>query len=271
MNVKFALSLFSFYCVCYHFMIRFQHEANICFLFLSKISQDDKAIKFRAGFRRVDVPIPTEYNLQYTWKTSAAPDHTPTLQGHTPLLQAESLLNSQTGPSNYPTNQQQLPQNGHHHNGGIRDDDENIQNFEQLESRNNLLQDSAIDGNGADDKITSQLPDQKATNRVPKLQIASNTNSPKPGKSKHAHSLSKAAKKKLKSHHHHHSSHHHTSKKHKGGGGHHKVFMSEYKRQFKVWPISSSTSSGGTKRVNHSGKKEKNENGKYIVWRVPQK
>lgn len=218
-------------------------------------------MKFRAGFRRVDVPTPTEYNLQYTWK-SPAPDHAPQPQGHTPLLQAENLLNSQTGPSNYASNQQQLAHNGHHQNGDIRvgEGAENSQDFEQLESHDNSLQSDAVDG--IDD--STQFPGQNANIKVPKLQLASDKNSPTSGKSKHAHCSSKAAKKKPKSHHYH-ASHHHASKKHKGGGGggrHSKVFVSEYKRQFKVWPIPSSTS--GTKGGGHSAKKEKNENGKYI-------
>ena len=211
-------------------------------------------MKFRAGFRRVGVPTPTEYNLQYTWKSPAAPDHTP-------LLQAENLLNSQSSPSNYATNQQQPPQNGQHYDEGEEEED-----FEHLE----LHEDPLHPVDGIDD--SAQSLDQKANvnSKVPKLQLASDKNSPNTGKSKRTphHCSSKATKKKPKSHHHHHhhASHHHASKKHKGaaGGGRHssKVFVSEYKRQFKAWSVPSSTS-GATKGKAEGNKKEKNEIGEY--------
>ena len=228
-------------------------------------------MKFRAGFRRVDVPTPTEYNLQYTWKTPANPDHTP-------ILQAENLLNSQTGPSNYyATNQQHQAQNGHHHvNRDFGEGNEDFQDFDQLElHEEDPLHSNAVDGI-AD---SSQLSGQKAPPiKVPKLQLAASDdkNSQNTGKkSKRAHCLTiKDAKKKPKSHHHHHHRHHHAShhqhaskKHHKGGGGggwHSKAFVSEYKRQFKAWPVSSTTDTSGTRGVGHSGKKkEKNKKGKH--------
>ena len=217
-------------------------------------------MKFQAGFRRVGVPTPTEYKLQYTWKSPATPDHTP-------LLQAENLLNSQTGPSNYATNQQQPPHNGQHYDGGEGEEEEDFQDFEQPELHEDpLRQGYTVDG--FDD--SAQSPGQKANvnGKVPKLQLVSDKNSPNGGKSKRAphHCSSKATKKKPKSHHHHHASHHHASKKHKvaHGGGRHssKVFVSEYKRQFKAWSVPSSTS-GAIKGKADSNKKEKNKIGEY--------
>ncbi len=223
-------------------------------------------MKFRAGFRRVGVPTPTEYKLQYTWKSPATPDHTP-------LLQAENLLlnGHQTGPSNYPANQQQPSQSGgqHYHDGDARIG-QGEEDFEQLESHEDPLQPSyAVDG--IDDSAKSLGQKASINGKVPKLQVASDKNSPNTGKSKSAphHSSSKANKKKPKGHHHHHhASHHHSSKKHKGaagGGGRHssKVFVSEYKRQFKAWPVPSSAS-GATKGIKAEGnKKDKDDFGKY--------
>ena len=211
-------------------------------------------MRFRAGFRRNDInPTPTEYNLQYIWK-DPAPDHTP-------LLQAENLLNRQTHPSNYGTGQQQPHDNGHRQNGGIRDDDdENIRNgedFEQQESHDNSLQGDAIDG--ADG--LSRLSGQKESAKVPKLQLASDTNSPKGANSKNVHCSRKATKKKPKSHHYHASHHGPTSKKRKGG--HSKAFMSEYKRQYKVWPISPSTSEA--KRTDGDETKKTGKKGKSTL------
>lgn len=234
--------------------------ASICFSFT--ISQDDLAMRFRAGFRRIDIPTPTEYNLQYTWKIPA-PDHTPQPQSHTPLLQAENLLNGQRGPSNYPTNQQLPVQNGHHGNGVVGEGEENIQDFEQLELHENTLH---VDGI-AD---SAQFCDPKATVQVPKLRIGTDKNSPNTGKSKRAHCSSKPAKKKPKSHRCHHESHHrHTSKQHKGGAGggrSNRTFVSEYKRQFKAWPTVPS-STGGVKekegKADGNKKKEKNGKGKH--------
>jgi hypothetical protein len=226
-------------------------------------------MKFRAGFRRVGVPTPTEYKLQYTWKSPATPDHSP-------LLQAENLLlnGHQTGPSNYLTNQQQPAVNGgqHYHDGDIHmgEGEENFQDFEQLELHEDPLQQGyAVDG--IDDSAQSLAQKANVNGKVPKLQVVSDKKSPNTGKSKRAphHCSSKATKKKPKSHHHHHhASHHHASKKHKGaagaGGGWHssKAFMSEYKRQFKAWPVPSSTS-GATKGKAEGNKKEKDEKGKY--------
>ena len=53
--------------------------------------QDNKGLKYRAGYRRPDVKMPTEYQLHYQW-----PDPPPS---EAPLLNAELMLHS----SKYPT------------------------------------------------------------------------------------------------------------------------------------------------------------------------
>lgn len=191
-------------------------------------------MKFRAGFRRVSVPATTEYNLQYTWK-KPVPEPTP-------VLQAEHLLNSQhlehRGPSNYPHNEPSVDNVQRSDTEGFRD----IESFEkrktQTVSRENDDRSKHDDVIGVPcDKGSRKVKDRDAI--VPTVQQKTDTHSPskKESRARHTHSSGgKISKKKSKNHHHH---HHHCSKKHKSG--HVQSFVSEYKREFKVWPIPSST------------------------------
>lgn len=209
--------------------------------------QDDKAMRFRAGFRRVNVPTPTEYKLQYTWKNS--------VPEQTPILHAEQLFDSRRV---QPSNQQQAIDSGR--KGKIRGS-EGPQNGDSLKQhRPQASSQQKFNGGHAhwNDVIDGScdqgdLPNGCGTDIQPKL----STRSPpkQEGQSKHnCVSDTKESKKKLRSHHH----HKHRPKKHKGA--HNKTFLSEYKREFKVWPIPLSTCEAAAKMQNKAGAGQHGEN-----------
>ena len=214
-------------------------------------------MRFRAGFRRVDVPMPTEYNLQYTWKNPVTEE--------TPILHAANLVNGQRV---QPSNHQQ--QRGGSHKDERRREREGIRNGERhspqvasQQNGGNAKRDDVV--NGSCD--LEDLPDGRGGD-VPGLRQKSGTKSPPKREegTKHPHqSESKTLKKKLKSHHHHHKHHHCGSRKHKGGRG--KGFLSEYKREFKEWPIPSSASgTAGGKQGKAKGAAEGEEMNRYHVY-----
>lgn len=209
-------------------------------------------MRFRAGFRRVDVLTPTEYKLQYTWKNL--------VNEQTPILHAANLVDSQRV---QPSNQRQAI--GGHKKGKIKGSEasQNGENFKPHRPRASFQQNGgSADENDVIDGSCDQgdLPNNRGEG-VPSLQQELGASSyPKlEEQSKHNHvSDSKESKKKLKSHHH----HKHHSKKHKGG--HSKAFLSEYKREFKVWPIPSSTNEAAGKKQNKAGAKKHGENNACI-------
>ena len=229
-NVQCIFSFHSVSLVCYFFQVSFH---NLLFFFGFFFFQDDKAMKFRAGFRRVNVPSSTEYSLQYSWK-----DQVPE---PSPIIRAEQLLNSQHlnqrgGPSNYRHNEET--------GGHSTKERETVSNGESFERRKPQVvsqQNSA--GSKHDDVIDGSCDLEEHTRgrgeMVQRLRQESRVKSPpKEGGVRHAHgSGTKVSKRKHKSHHHSNSG---SKKKHKSGRG----FVSEYKREFKAWPIPSSTSVG---------------------------
>ena len=220
---------------------------NIIVLFF----QDDKAMRYRAGFRRTDIPTLTEYHRQYTWKRFPPEQD--------PLLHAESLLESQTQASNG-SHPQQVP------NGDLNEDtrnDETTQHgegFEQHQSQQQNGHSSQKTGSNSQQNNIGGSGDSGLHGHdiyVPGFEQTSSMRSPPKGKSKHAHGSSKVSGKKHKRQH-----HHQCSKKHSGGRG--KGFVSEYKAQFKVWPIPSSTSATSATAGGKKDKREEKNYGKYM-------
>ena len=203
---------------------------------------------FRAGFRRIDVPTPTEYKLQYTWK-NPVPEQTP-------ILYAESLFDSQREqPSNQqPTNQQHAINSGK--NGKVRGS-EGFQNGESFKQHRLRAASKQQNGGSAhhNDVIDGSCDHGDSPNGrgkgVPGLQqeLGTRSHSEQEGRSKHNH-VSDTKKK--------HRHHKHHSKKHKGG--HSRAFLSEYKREFKVWPIPSSPGKAAAKMHNKTGTEQHGEN-----------
>ena len=222
-------------------------------------------MRFRAGLRRMDVPPPTEYNLQFTWK-DPVPDHTPY---SAPIIQAEETLMSGKNQSlshNQPKVAHQKRQKGESERTSVHNGDRNNVRVSPKQAKEGVRQNGITHGN--DDVIdgSHDSPVGRHKVKVPKLDLEESMKSSSDHVN-HVHqhgsygSSSKASKPKPKSHRHHHHHHHQqhkhhgehgVSKKHKSG--HSRVFMSEYKREFKVWPVASTTS--GEKKGGKKGKLE---------------
>ena len=234
MYIQIKRTMYIFFSLCITCLLFFPSElSQFTFFFGFFFFQDDKAMKFRAGFRRVNVPSSTEYSLQYSWK-----DQVPE---PSPIIRAEQLLNSQHlnqrgGPSNYRHNEET--------GGDSTKDRETVSKGESFERRKpQVVSQQNGAGSKHDDVIDGSCDLEEHTRgRVEMLQRfrqESHVRSPpKEGGVRHAHgSGTKVSKRKHKSHHHGNSG---SKKKHKSGRG----FVSEYKREFKAWPIPSSTSVG---------------------------
>ena len=207
-------------------------------------------MRFRAGFRRVDVPTPTEYNLQFSWK-EPAPDHAP---GSAPIIIAEETLLS---------DKKEPPSHSHKHRhkrearsfeNGVGDSYQqangNPQRSDVKEGQNDIIHQSHDPESPIGRRHDVKVPrlGREGGGRAPADQGDGASHIHQHG------SRNKASKKKPKSHHHHYHHHHGGSKKYKSG--HSRMYTSEYKREFKVWPVSSTSGEAFGKGGKKKGKKE---------------
>ncbi len=194
-------------------------------------SQDDVAMRYRAGFRRAEPKIPTEYQLQYTWK--APVDGSPLLTAEHALhrhgdhstkyevqslspIEVQQLQVKSTQGGDQVTDQREVrfPGGGRGVKGrgvevggeGGREGSHGTGNLEGL---------GAPGYEEADNGAPAHPYPSRAVGHPP-------TSSPLSRRHK-CHKCGSG-----KRHHHHHKKHHH----------HHTEFMSEYRAQFKPWAFS---------------------------------
>ena len=178
------------------------------------LPQENKGLRYRAGFRQGDVRTPTEYQLQYTWKT-------PTFES--PLLSAENVLHHSCHPTQIQTERREEadePVEGEHRLGVSRhpvespsEEDADLIGEEREEGRRKSTKDGGS-GSGHTRKSTS-----KSKREPPKST-----------------SVSKSPKGKKRRR----GSHHRPRKV----SHHRRQFVSEYRAQFKRWPIAEKKTPG---------------------------
>ena len=169
------------------------------------LPQEEKGLRYRAGFRQGDVRTPTEYQLQYTWKT-------PTFES--PLLSAENVLHHSCHPTQIQTERREEadePVEGEHRLGVSHHPRES-----PSEQDADLIGEEREVGRGKSTKDGGLTRTRKPTS----------SSKHEPPKSTSVSKSSKGKKRRRGSHHHPRKVSHHR-----------RQFVSEYRAQFKRWPI----------------------------------